>query len=133
MRIVLDANVLVSGIFWGGYPHRVLEMWARDRVEVVVSHEILTEYDRVITQLGHKEGLAHLSHHWLMFIGQYGIVATVRTPVQVCRDPADNKYLSCAVDGNADFIVSGDRDLLVLKEFIGIPILTPRQFIDRHG
>jgi len=133
MRIVIDANVLVSGIFWGGYPHRVLELWAHDRVEVVVSQGILAEYERVICQLGHKEKLSHLAQQWLMFIGQYGVVATVRTPVKICRDPEDDKYLSCAVDGDADVIVSGDRDLLVLKDFIGIPILTPRQFIDRHG
>ena len=133
MRIVLDTNVLVSGVFWGGYPHRVLERWAHDKVEVVVSREILTEYDRVLTQLARKGGQLHLAQQWLMFVGQHATLAEVRTPVQVCRDPEDNKYLSCAVDGYADIIVSGDRDLLVLKEFIGIPILSPRQFIDRHG
>lgn len=133
MRIVLDANVMVSGIFWGGAPHRVLEMWAQDRVEVVLSREMLTEYDRVIAQLARKGGQVHLAHQWLMFIGQHGVLITVRTPVVACRDPDDNKYLSCAVDGEADVIVSGDRDLLVLKHFIGIPILTPRQFLDQYG
>jgi len=133
MRIVLDTNVLVSAIFWGGAPHRVLEMWVHDRIEVVVSKEILAEYDRVISQLARKEGQDHLAHHWLMFIGQYTTIITARSPVKVCRDPDDNKYLACAVDGDADFIVSGDRDLLVLKEFIGIPILTPRQFLERYG
>jgi putative PIN family toxin of toxin-antitoxin system len=108
-------------------------MWARDKIAVVVSREILTEYDRVLTQLARKEGQIHLAQQWLMFVGQYSAIATVRTPVQVCRDPDDNKYLSCAVDGDADVIVSGDRDLLVLKEFTGIPILAPRQFIERHG
>jgi len=81
MRIVLDANVLISGVFWGGYPHRVLELWAHDKVDVVVSREILTEYDRVLTQLARKGGQPHLAQQWLMFVGQHATLAEVRTPV----------------------------------------------------
>ena len=57
------------------------------------------------------------------------IVIDVHSPVRCCRDPHDDKYLACAADGDADYIVSGDRDLLDLKRFIGIPIVTARQFL----
>src|SRR5918912_1586500 len=55
----------------------------------------------------------------------------ITTPITACRDAKDNKFLELAVCGNADYIVSGDEDLLVLNPFRGIPILTPRNFLDK--
>ena len=130
MRIVVDANVLASGIFWGGYPGRVLDLWAHDRVAILASPAILCEYSRVLTDLGSREGQTTTAGHWLTFIGQHSTLVDPRTVIRMCRDPDDDKYLACAVDGGAECIVSGDRDLLELKSVLGVPIVTPRRFIE---
>ncbi len=108
MRVMLDANVLVSGIFWAGTPSRVLDLWARDRLSVLASSDILKEYSAVLDRLGRKSGAEHLSAAWTRFVFQHACLIDVRTDVQACRDPADDKYLACAVDGAAEYLVSGD-------------------------
>ena len=133
MRIALDANVLASGVFWAGYPFRVLELWARDRIEVLVSEPILQEYADLLQELGRKEGKEHLGDSWVSFVFHHAILIDVRSHVTASRDPDDNKYLECAVDGSADYVVSGDGDLLSLGSFEGIPIVKPRRFVEIAG
>ena len=130
MRIVLDANVLASGVFWAGHPFHVLNLWAHDGVQVLASEPILQEYAEVLRELGMDQEKTHLAETWVAFVFQHASLIDVRTQVDACRDPDDNKYLACAVDGGAAFIVSGDRDLLTLKAFRGIPIMNPRRFME---
>jgi putative PIN family toxin of toxin-antitoxin system len=133
MRIVLDANVLASGVFWAGYPFRVLELWAHDRIQVLVSEAILHEYADLLHELGRKEGKEHLGDSWVSFVFHHATLIDVRSHIAASRDPDDNKYLECAVDGSADFVVSGDGDLLSLELFDGIPIVKPRRFVEIVG
>ena len=130
MRIVLDANVLISGVFWSGHPFRVLDLWAKDRLAVLVSEAILREYADTLSELGARQGAGHLAETWIKFVFNHSTLVDVETAVGVCRDPDDNKYLACAIDGAAEAIVSGDRDLLDLGTFKGITIVNPRRFID---
>ena len=130
MRIVLDANVLASGVFWAGHPFRVLSLWAHDQAQVLASEPILQEYAEVLRDLGSDRGEERLAASWVTFIFQHASLIDVRTRVDICRDPDDNKYLACAIDGGADFIVSGDNDLLTLNAFRGIPIVSPRRFVE---
>ncbi len=129
MRIVIDTNVLVSGVFWAGRPFQVLELWAQDHIQVLASDAILREYADVLHLIGSAHGQPQLAEKWIAFFFQHTALIDVRDSVTVCRDPDDNKFLSCAIDGDADYIVSGDRDLLDLKEAAEIPIITPRQFL----
>jgi putative PIN family toxin of toxin-antitoxin system len=133
MRIVLDANVLVSGVFWAGPPGRVLSLWANDRVQVLASTEILQEYSEILARLATGRATERLSEVWDRFIFQYAVLIDVCTRVHVCRDPDDNKYLACAVDGSAEYLVSGDKDLLELKAYQGIPIVRPSRFLSVIG
>jgi putative PIN family toxin of toxin-antitoxin system len=130
MRIVLDANVLASGVFWAGYPFRVLELWANDAVQVLASQAILQEYARTLRELGRHEEQSRLADAWVSFVFHHAALIDVRSPVRACRDPDDDKYLACAVDGGADYLVSGDKDLLSLESFRGIPIVKPRPFVE---
>ena len=130
MRIVLDANVLISGVFWSGYPFRVLDLWANDKLTVLVSEAILREYADTLGELGTRQGAVHLADTWVKFVFNHSTLVDVETPVDVCRDPDDNKYLACAIDGAAETIVSGDKDLLDLGKFRDIPIVNPRRFVD---
>ena len=73
MQVVLDTNVLVSGVFWRGPASQILELWANDKIAVVVSPEILTEYQRLLRELerGKPAGLADA---WTVFIAQHATV-----------------------------------------------------------
>ena len=127
MRLVLDANVLVSGIFWRGSPHRLLNAWAKGRYELVASPPILTEYQRVIEELTARYGKADLAAQWLWLLAAEVALVSVKPRLQLSRDPADDMYLDCAVQGAADALVSGDKDLLVLGAVGATPILAPSE------
>ena len=114
MKVVLDTNVLVSGIFWDGPPRDILELWAKEQIEVVVSPLILEEYERLLTEMQHKKP-AGLSETWRGFIVRHSILIHPEGTFRLCRDPHDDKFLHCAVSAGAKALVSGDKDLLVLK------------------
>lgn len=93
MRIVLDTNVLASGVFWAGYPFRVLELWANDAVQVLASQAILLEYSRTLQELGRHEAKSPLADDWISFVFNHATLIDVQSSVQTCRDPDDDKYL----------------------------------------
>ena len=130
MKVVLDTNILVSGIFWGGAPSRILELWAKERIEVVVSPLILEEYERVLTEMERKKP-TDLSEDWNGFIVRHSILIHPEGAFRLCRDPDDDKFLHCAVSAGAKILVSGDKDLLVLKRVSETDILTPKAFLRR--
>ena len=101
-----------------------------DQVQVLTSEPILKEYADLLRDMGRDQEALHLAESWITFVFHHAAVIDVRTRIDACRDPDDNKYLECAVDGGADFIVSGDNDLLSLELFQGIPIVKPRRFVD---
>lgn len=128
MRVVLDANVVVSGIFWSGPPQEILRRWLEGRLTLVASGPILAEYRDVLRRMTGDQG-AELFVKWNRLLTELSDVVEPRRISTVCRDPEDQKYLEAAVGGRAKALVSGDKDLLVLKAVEGIPILTPRAFL----
>ena len=135
IRAVLDANVLVSAIINPtGTPARLIALWRADRFTVVVSDALLREIYEVL----HYPKLL-VRHAWSeaqmrAFVGELAHYA-IRTPgaltlTVIQDDPADNRYLECAVEGGADFLVTGDQLLLNLGAYQGVTILTPRAFLD---
>lgn len=129
MRIVLDTNVLVSMIL-GGRLQALVDYWDQKHFVVLVSAEIMAEYAVVLARA--KFGLPHdIVDSIIAYIERKAeFVAPVETITEIVADPADNRFLECAVSGHADFLVSGDPDLNLLKRFREIPILTPRDFRD---
>lgn len=132
MRIVLDANVLISGVFWSGPPFRILELWANGVLHVLASDPIMREYAATLGVIARERGEIRLAEAWTAFVFQHAVLVDVHSTVDVCRDPDDNKYLACALDGGAAVIVSGDKDLLVLKSYGSIPVVTARMFLDAY-
>ncbi len=128
MKIVLDTNVLISGIFWGGSPMELLELWAKEKFEVVVSPLILDEYERVLNEMERKRP-SGLTDEWQGFIVRNSILIRPEGTFRLCRDPNDDKFLHCAVSAGAKFLVSGDKDLLILKRVSETDILTPKAFL----
>ena len=132
MRVVVDTNVLVSGIFWSGPPQEILLKWVMGEFSILVSQDILLEYSLTIERIGQIYG----KDTYLEWIGYLKKFCEVVEPVKMgvaCRDPDDEKFLEAAIGGKADFIISGDKDILSLEDIHGIPILSPRKFILRAG
>lgn len=131
MKIVLDTNVFVSGIFFSGAPHRILLAWRYRQVTVVYSSSIYQEYERVLGELsGNFPGIN--GEPFLDFLRRYGeMVQSVAASGVSCRDPADIKFIDCLLQSKARCLVSGDKDLLAVPLRAG-SVLNPGQFCDRH-
>ena len=134
MRVILDVNVLLSAaISGGGNPGKILDLWEKNQFDLVVSPPILEELERVIhyPKIQQKYRLAEeYVDNFLGLIGNQAIIVNPSKNLNVIeRDPSDNRYLECAKEGNASYIVTGDKHLLELKEYAGIVILTPTWFL----
>ena len=132
MRIVLDTNVFISGIFFTGPPYQILEAWRDGRVQLLVSPSILDEYQRIGAELALKFRDVDLKPFLDLLTVQAEIVLAPTFPPVIQDDPSDDKFLEAAVAGKASYIISGDKHLLKLSEFQGIQILKPRDFVQRY-
>lgn len=129
MRIVIDTNVITSAIFFGGKPLNLLHLITSNEVEAVYSKEIADEYTKILERIHQKYPALNKGIDFDVLLKQMECVECVSN-VKVCRDPDDDKFIQCALDGNCIFIVSGDKDLLTLEEYEGIKILTVNQFLE---
>ncbi len=128
MKIVLDTNVLISGVFWGGHPKKILEMVVKGSVKVYATESIVKEYFRIIEKIGKKNPT--IVNEWKMLLLDLLNVIEATEKISICRDEYDDMFLECAVACGAKYIVSGDDDLLVLDNFRQIPIITPKKFLE---
>jgi len=111
VRIILDTNVFVSGVFFGGVPGRILEAWRDARVLLVLSADIRAEYQRVGQVLGAQYPGVDLEPFLGLLTVQAEIVNAPNLPEQVSSDPDDDKFLACAIAAGVAVIISGDKDL----------------------
>lgn len=132
MRVVLDANVVISGIFWSGPPHAILRLWLQGKATLLVSVPILEEYRDVLERMTGSSDAAIFTK-WNRLLTEISEIVGPQRRAGICRDPDDDKYLEAAVGGRAQALVSGDEDLLVLKKIDGIPIFSPRAFLQSIG
>jgi putative PIN family toxin of toxin-antitoxin system len=130
VKIVLDTNVLISGIFFSGPPYLILRAWREGRVDLALSQEIFEEYSRTAGILAKTFPPVDL-HDLLTLIEKEAEFPKVQPlPGQVCSDTEDDKFLDCALASHADAIVSGDKHLLKVSGFQGILVLRPRAFVE---
>lgn len=132
MKIVLDTNVLVSGIFFSGPPHRILDAWRSGRVQIVLSPAIIDEYRRVLDELSAKFEGIEVRQILELIISGSEIVEDKPLPKPICNDPDDDKFVAAALTGRADTIVSGDKHLLDACGHKDVAVLRPREFLDRY-
>ncbi len=133
MKVVIDTNVFVSSVF-GGLPREVVELWFNGWITLCLSEPIVTEYQRVLREIGavsEEEERALIE----AFASGEGVLYTADPPAieSASSDTDDDKFLECALELEADIVVSGDADLLELGSYMGIPILTPRELLERVG
>jgi putative PIN family toxin of toxin-antitoxin system len=131
MKIVLDTNVLISGIFFSGPPSKVLAAWADGEFELVASVEVLAEYRRVAERLQKDFPSIEIKAILDLVTRETRIVEPAPVPKSACDDQSDLKFLACALAGGANMVVTGDRALLRASGFRGIEVLTPREFLRR--
>ena len=132
MKVVLDTNVFVSGVFFGGPPHKILEAWRDGKVQLLLSPAILEEYQRVMRELAVQFPEIKVEALMDFMIVHSEIILPPSLPPVIQVDPSDDKFLECAVAGEATCIVTGDKHLLKLLKFRGIPILKPREFVEGY-
>jgi putative PIN family toxin of toxin-antitoxin system len=130
MRAVLDTNVLISGLLWRGARHECLLSAEAGLYELVLAESI---FEELRAKLIHKFGNSSEEADEIL-IGLRRC-STLVTPTGrsgwVPADPDDDKFIESALIGHADVIVSGDHHLMDLSTVEGVPILTPRQFLQR--
>ena len=130
MRVVVDTNVLVSGVFFGGVPSRVLEAWRDGLIELVVSPEILEEYRRVGEELARRFPGVSLAPFLALLATHAVMVEPQELPERVATDPDDDKFFACALAAHCRLIVSGDRHLLAASGYRGVKVIRPRELLD---
>jgi len=132
VRVVLDTNVFVSGVFFAGMPGRILDAWGEDRVSLVISPPILDEYYRVGARLSEQHPGVDLNPVLALLAVEAEIVDAPALATGVCADPDDDKFLACALAADVRVVVSGDRHLLDVSPWESVEVLTPRQFVARY-
>jgi len=133
MEVILDTNILISAaLFKNSVPDRSLRkalvigniLLSRNTLAEITKNLNKSKLDKYITV---RDKLVFLNR----IVIKANFIEVIHT-INECRDPKDNMFLELALSGNADLIISGDNDLLVLNSFRGIPVITPREFIDHY-
>lgn len=129
MNVVIDTNILISGIFFGGYPGKIIEAVVKNKFDLYADKDIIEEYIATVDEICNRYD-KHLDKSFLVtFLNKVNVIDT-KTDIHICRDEDDNKFVACAIDAGAAAIVSGDEDLRVLKEYGGIKILSAKGFCE---
>ncbi len=129
VKVVIDTNVLVSATLFGGNPEQILDSAEEGKIKILISEEILEEFKGVLQRkFGFSLDIVEIT------VSAIKEISTLVTPTQrlnvIKKKEDDNRILECAVEGKVQYIVSGDkRHLLPLKEYQGIKILSPAQFL----
>ena len=135
MEMELDTNIVISGPIWRGAPHQVMLALSDDKFTAYTSYSMVSELTRKLlgTKLGRELIKRDISAQQLVmsYTALCEIVSPAPLAQPICRDPDDDAVLACAKAANADLIISGDQDLLVLQAFEGIQIVTVAQALER--
>ena len=131
MKIVIDTNVIASAIFFGGRPKELIEHLVYRRVDAYASTEIISEYRETIEELSERYPNRPNNIPLTDILFAMKMVEPT-THVDICRDLDDNKFIDCAIDGGCIYIVSGDKDLLSLKSYGDIEIVTVSEFLTKY-
>jgi len=129
MKIILDTNVLVSGIFFGGKPLEIIRAWRQKKIRFIVSHEILNEYTRIVDGLSLKFPSINASEIVNTIVSNSELTFSIALDQQVCEDPDDDKFLGAALASKTKIIVSGDKLLQKVSGWQEILVLSPAEFV----
>lgn len=126
MKIVLDANVLIAAFATQGLCHAIVEL-CLDQQEIILSEEVLNEVAKALETKLKVPSIA--IQNVRQYLKEHASLFDIKRPYRkISRDPSDDHILALAEASKADYIITGDQDLLILKRHEKIPIIQPRQF-----
>lgn len=129
IKVVIDTNVLISAVISSEAPNQILKLVEAGKIKSITSLEIIKELDDVLSRdkfdfISEPEKERYTDK--LLLISE---ITDPKTNINIVRDPEDNKFIECAIEEGADYIISGDQDLLEQEEYKGIKIVKPATFI----
>ena len=130
MKIVLDANIFVSSLFWGGNPRIVLERAISKLDELFITKEILDEIEEVIGRPKFHAGRNEIEYYKKSIEEISNWIVPKYVLKKGSRDKTDNKYIECGIAAKVDYIISGDVHLLEIKEYDGIKIVNAKEYLE---
>ena len=131
IKIVIDTNVIISALLFGGVPGKLIDLWKEGHVKPLISEAMMLEYLRVLAYPKFKlseDEINYIIHQEILPF--FKVIKTKPGAVVITEDPEDDKFIQCAEAGNAKIIISGDRHLLALKSHRGIKIMTPNEYLE---
>jgi putative PIN family toxin of toxin-antitoxin system len=132
MKVVLDSNIFISAFYWKGIPRKVFDRITNGLDELYITDEILNEIIAVMASKKFNSNINEIKEY-TKIIESYAIkLYSKDDPIEISRDKDDNKILQCAIDGDVDYIITGDNDLLVLNEYKGIKIIKPYDYLNKE-
>jgi len=128
IKVVIDTNVFISS-FFGGNPKKIIDLWKKGEIKLCLSREIVDEYVEVLKRLG-LQNENELQELLNIFSEGYNIIFSATTPSLkiIEQDPDDNMFIECAVALGCSHIISGDKHLQQVKNYIGIKIVNPKDY-----
>lgn len=133
MKITVDTNVLISGTFWYGASHKIIQQVEQKNIELVLSDDIIQEYIEVLEYDEIKDKIKNKPLEAKLTVTKIKELARIITPsrkvIVIEGDPDDNMILECGADGKVDYIITQDNHLLKLRAYEEIPIITPENFL----
>ena len=137
MKVTVDTNILISGTLWSGDSDRILTLAEENKIRLILSEEIIEEYKEALEYEEIKEKIKIKKLQIKRSIEKIKSIADIVTPQRkidiIKDDPDDNRILECADTGKVSCIITQDNHLLKIKEFEGIKICTPREFLKEYN
>ena len=129
IRVVIDTNVFISS-FFGGNPRKIIDLWKKEKMTLCLSKDVLDEYIDILQRVG-LEDENEIEELLSLFAKGFNILFTTNTPKikAVKDDPEDDKFIECAVALKAGVVITGDKALKTMGEYMGIKISTPQEFL----
>ena len=130
VKVVIDTNVLISALLFGGTPGKLISLWQKRAIKPIASKEIIDEYLRVLTYPRFK--LEESEINYLIYREILPYLDIIEAPSEkriITKDSADDKFIHCALAGNASHIITGDQHLRTLKVYQGIQIISTSEFL----
>lgn len=131
MKIVVDTNVVISGLFFGGKPGEIIRAIVNSKIKACATTEIIDEYSEIVERMILKKHGKINVNLLLPLVNSFEIIRR-KSNIKISKDPDDDKFIESALDGKALYIVSGDEDLLKIKKYEKIKIITVKEFCEKY-
>jgi putative PIN family toxin of toxin-antitoxin system len=131
MNVVVDTNVFVSAVFFGGVPGRILDFWKRGQMDLLMSEQILSEYVDVLRRLAARYPRVDPDPIVSLVVKRGVFIQPSNLSERVCVDPDDDKFIAAAIGGNATVVISGDQHLVAVSGVRGVEVMRPADFAAR--